>query len=94
MKNKFCSRGKQFADVVDSGNQMLKAMNGQSTQEASECVAESQGSTLKWGGCQVCSWVRLWVKERELPQSTRGTHAKVSLLLDDPKVEPELQVYL
>ena len=65
----------------------LKVMNGQSTQEASECAAESQGFTLKWGGCQVCSWVKLWIKERELPRSARGRYAKVSSLL-------ELQAYL
>lgn len=70
----------------------LKIKNGRSTQKASECAAESQGFAPKWGGRQVRSWAKVWVKERELPRSQRGSHAKVSSLLDDPKVADELRM--
>lgn len=72
----------------------LMIKNGWSTPEAAECTAESQGFVLQWGGHQVCSWTKVWLKRRELPQSARGSHAKVESLLDDSIVAAELQTYL
>ena len=72
----------------------LKIKNGRSTEEAGERAAESQGFAPRWGGRQVRSWAKVWMKERELPQSARGSHAKVSSLLDDPKIAAELRTYL
>ena len=63
-------------------------------QEAGEHAAESQGFAPRWGGHQVCSWAKIWVEKRELPQSTRGHHVKVKSLLDGPHVVAELQTYL
>ncbi|KAI6035963.1 hypothetical protein BKA83DRAFT_4459587 [Pisolithus microcarpus] len=34
---------------------------------ASECAAESQGFSERWGGQMVHCWVKEWVKNRELP---------------------------
>lgn len=39
-------------------------------------------------------WAKVWVEERELPQSQRGHHMKVESLLDDPTVAAELKAYL
>ncbi|KAF8235580.1 hypothetical protein L208DRAFT_1376443 [Tricholoma matsutake] len=69
----------------------LKMKNGQSTQEAGEHAAESQGFAPRWGGRQVRSWAKVWVAKRELPKSVRGSHVKVRSLLDDPKVAGELR---
>lgn len=67
---------------------------GRSTQEAAVCAAESQGFAPKWGARQVRSWTKVWVEKRELPQSMRGSHAKVQSLLADPAIAAELRVYL
>jgi hypothetical protein len=72
----------------------LMIKNVRPTPEAAERAAESQGFVPKWGGRQVCSWTRVWVEKRELPQSTRGRHTKVKSLLDDPVVAAELRTYL
>ena len=35
-----------------------------------------------------------WVKQRELPQSKRGAHAKTYSLISDPIIQAELQSYM
>lgn len=72
----------------------LMIKNRRSTPEAAERAAETQGFAPKWGGRQVCSWTKVWIEKRELPQSARGRHAKVKSLLDDPIVAAELWTYL
>ena len=72
----------------------LMIKNGWSTPEAAERAAESQGFVPKWGGHQVRSWTKVWLKRWELPQSARGSDAKVQSLLDDPIVAAELWTYL
>ncbi|KIJ35189.1 hypothetical protein M422DRAFT_181072 [Sphaerobolus stellatus SS14] len=68
--------------------------NGRKLMDASERAAESQGFAKNWDGRMVRSWVRLWIKSRELPTLKRGRHSKVFSLLDDPLVCTELQTYL
>ncbi|KIJ45003.1 hypothetical protein M422DRAFT_128168, partial [Sphaerobolus stellatus SS14] len=68
--------------------------NGRKLMDASERAAESQGFAKNWGGRMVRSWVRLWIKSRELPTSKQGRHSKVFSLLDDPLVCTELRTYL
>lgn len=58
--------------------------------DASEKAAESNGFAAKWGGRCVRSWTRRWIKERKLPESRKGRHAKVYSLLDDPAIKAEL----
>ena len=62
--------------------------------EAGQCAAHSQKFAPKWGGCQVQSWAKGWVEERQLPESKRGCHAKVGSLLSDPAVAAKLKAYL
>jgi len=68
--------------------------NGRKSIDASEIAAESQGFSKKWGGRLVRSWVRDWIKHRELPSSSRGCHVKVYSLLEDPEICTELRSYL
>ncbi|KAF7371965.1 hypothetical protein MVEN_00054500 [Mycena venus] len=68
--------------------------NGRLGIEASERAAESQGFAAKWGGRNVRSWTRRWIRERELPISRRGAHGKVYSLLDEPGIKAELRAYV
>ncbi|KIL57051.1 hypothetical protein M378DRAFT_33779, partial [Amanita muscaria Koide BX008] len=68
--------------------------NGRKAFDASECAAESQGFAAKWGGRMVRSWVQRWLKDRELPMSLKGNHAKTFSLLDDPAIRAELRSYV
>jgi len=68
----------------------LVVKNGRLFMDASEMVAESNGFALRWGGRQVCSWTRAWIRTRNLPVSMQGKHAKVYSLLSDPTVAAEL----
>ncbi|KAJ6483107.1 hypothetical protein C8R45DRAFT_931736 [Mycena sanguinolenta] len=68
--------------------------NGRLGIEASERAAEGQGFAAKWGGRNVRSWTRRWIKERELPVSRRGAHGKVYSLLDEPGIKAELRAYV
>ncbi|KAG2342389.1 hypothetical protein BDR05DRAFT_1001010 [Suillus weaverae] len=62
--------------------------------DASWRAAESHGFAANWGDCQVCSWTRLWVADRKLPESLQGRHAKVYSLLGDPMIATKLQAYV
>ena len=64
--------------------------NGRPFMDASEMAAESNGFAPKWGGRQVRSWTKLWIRTRDLPKSLQGKHAKVYSLLSDPTVAAEL----
>ncbi|KAJ7607101.1 hypothetical protein DFH06DRAFT_1275273 [Mycena polygramma] len=56
---------------------LMVVKNGRLGVEASEKAAESQGFAAKWGGRNVRSWTRRWIRERELPVSRKGSHGKV-----------------
>jgi hypothetical protein len=95
-------------DVFATGRNGLQAYRGRAVQsclhmivnnkrgliDASQRAAESQGFAEKWGGRLVRSWVRIWIKERKLPVSSRGRHMKVFTLLSDPGVCAELRSYV
>ncbi|KIJ51680.1 hypothetical protein M422DRAFT_78752, partial [Sphaerobolus stellatus SS14] len=81
------------ARAIESCLQMM-VKNGRKLMDTSERAAESQGFAKNWGGRMVWSWVRLWIKSRELPTSKQGRHSKVFSLLDDPLVCTELRTYL
>ncbi|KIJ32775.1 hypothetical protein M422DRAFT_265411 [Sphaerobolus stellatus SS14] len=81
------------ARAIESCLQMM-VKNGRKLMDTSERAAESQGFAQNWGGRMVRSWVRLWIKSRELPTSKQGRHSKVFSLLDDPLVCTELRTYL
>ncbi|KAI6097339.1 hypothetical protein EDD16DRAFT_1527624 [Pisolithus croceorrhizus] len=68
--------------------------NGHDAIKASKMAAECHGFTAAWGGCQVCSWTRVWISQCTLPVSLGGCHAKVYLLLDDPAIATELCMYV
>jgi hypothetical protein len=61
---------------------------------ALEQAAETHGFAAKWGGRQLCSWTRHWMKTRELPKLLQGHHAKVYSLLSDPTIAAELRAYI
>lgn len=54
------------ACAIQSHLQMV-VNNKRKAIEASEIAAESQGFAAKWGGRMVQTWVRCWLKKRELP---------------------------
>jgi len=62
--------------------------------DASERAAESHHFAAKWGGRMIRSWVSHWLKSRELPESKRGKHNKISSILDDPAICTELRSHL
>ncbi|KIJ32265.1 hypothetical protein M422DRAFT_265927 [Sphaerobolus stellatus SS14] len=66
------------ACAIESCLQMM-VKNGRKLMDTSERAAESQGFAKNWGGRMVRSWVRLWIKSRELPTSKRGRHSKWSM---------------
>jgi hypothetical protein len=61
---------------------------------ASEIAAEGLGFAKVWGGRQVRRWARVWMNDRELPQSERGCHVKVKTLLEDPAIKTELRTFM
>ncbi|KAF8871143.1 hypothetical protein BD779DRAFT_1454453 [Infundibulicybe gibba] len=61
---------------------------------ASMVAAEGHGFAPHWGGRQVRSWTRAWVKTRKLPVSWRGRHAKTDSLLADPAIATQCRTYL
>ncbi|KAF8157614.1 hypothetical protein K438DRAFT_1620770 [Mycena galopus ATCC 62051] len=73
---------------------VMVVRRGRLTVDASERAAESQGFAAKWGGRSVRKWTRTWIKERKLPTSQKGRHAKVYSLLDDPTIRAELRAYV
>ena len=68
--------------------------NSRLTIEASEYAAESHGFAAKWEGRSLQAWTRLWIKEWCLPQSKKGCHGKVYLVLDDPAIHAELWTFV
>ncbi|KAH9165903.1 hypothetical protein EDB89DRAFT_2076344 [Lactarius sanguifluus] len=62
--------------------------------EASHAAAVGAMMAREWGGRQVHRWMHVWVKQRELPQSKRGTHAKTYSLVSDPIIRAELRSYM
>lgn len=73
---------------------VMVVKNKRSFTDGSERAAESNGFSTKWGGRQLRSWSRRWVKTRELPKSMQGRHAKVYSLLSDPAIAAELRAYV
>ncbi|TFY50693.1 hypothetical protein EVG20_g11382 [Dentipellis fragilis] len=61
---------------------------------ASQMAAAGNMLAEHWGGRQVRRWTQKWVKERILPESKRGNHAKVFSLFSDPAVRAELGVFM
>ncbi|KAE9394408.1 hypothetical protein BT96DRAFT_958801 [Gymnopus androsaceus JB14] len=42
----------------------------------------------------VAKWTAVWVKDRDLPESDRGSHAKRFSVLDDPEIKEGMAAYL
>ena len=61
---------------------------------ASEIAAEGLGFVKGWGSRQVRRWVRVWLNDRDLPESNRGCHVKVKSLFEDPAIRAELRTYV
>jgi len=72
----------------------LVIKNSQRFTSASKQATETHGFAAAWGGRQVCSWTRQWMKTRELPKSMQGHHSKVYSLLSDPTIAAELRAYI
>ncbi|KAM6490142.1 hypothetical protein JOM56_014461 [Amanita muscaria] len=68
--------------------------NQRKLMDASERAAEGQGFAPKWGGRLVRSWVHRWIRNRELPTSMKGNHAKSFSFLDDPAIRAELRSFV
>jgi hypothetical protein len=73
---------------------MMMLKGDQKMIDASWHAAEAQGFVHDWGGRLVHQWVRQWVKDRTLPESSRGHHIKSFSLLNDPAIATELRTYV
>ena len=62
--------------------------------KAAKQAAEAFGFAANWGGHQLRGWNRQWVKDRTLPVSLQGCHAKIESLLNEPAIAAELRLYL
>jgi hypothetical protein len=58
--------------------------------KSSQAAAVGAMMAKGWGGQQVHQWMHIWVKQRELPQSKRGTHAKTYSLISNPIIQAKL----
>ncbi len=72
----------------------LVIKNGCGWAKAAKQAAETHGFAVNWGGRQLRGWNRQWIKERILPISRQGRHAKIDSLLNDPAIAAELRLYL
>ncbi|KZV70014.1 hypothetical protein PENSPDRAFT_632253 [Peniophora sp. CONT] len=61
---------------------------------ASEKAAQANKFAPEWGGRLVRVWTKKWIKERSLPESDQGQHAKVLSIFDDPTVRAEISAYM
>jgi hypothetical protein len=68
--------------------------NGQLFAVALEMAAETHDFAPKWGGWQIHTWTKQWLKTRDLPKLLKGSHAKLYSLLNDPVVVAELRTYI
>ncbi len=57
-------------------------------------AAGSYGFSPLWGSRMVRAWVRQFMKDHSLPESSVGCHAKIKSLLDDPILRAEIRSYL
>lgn len=72
--------------VVEKGRGMM---------EASKAAAEAQRFKGDWSpGRLVRLWTRVWVDEREMPESRKGAHAKAYTLLSNPTIATEMRSFL
>ncbi|KAJ4492735.1 hypothetical protein C8J55DRAFT_418198 [Lentinula edodes] len=60
----------------------------------SKSSATTHGFAPNHGSRMLRGWVKSWILTRELPTSSRGSHAKVFSLLSDPTLHAEIQSYL
>jgi hypothetical protein len=72
----------------------LVIKNGCGWAKVAKQAAETHGFAVNWGGHQLQGWNQQWVKERILPVSRQGRHAKIDSLLNDPAIAAELSLYL
>ncbi|KAJ3820387.1 hypothetical protein F5880DRAFT_1451657, partial [Lentinula raphanica] len=72
----------------------MVVQNGRKRIDASQRAAESQQFAPSWGGRLVRKWAKAWIESMELPESSRGCHAKVFSLLEDPVIRAELRSWL
>ena len=68
--------------------------SGYSWAKAAKQAVEAYGFTANWGGWQLRGWNQQWVKDRALPVSLQGHHAKIRSLLNDSAIAAKLQLYL
>jgi hypothetical protein len=71
----------------------LVVKNGCGWAKGVKQAAETYGFVTNWGGRQLRGWNQQWIKERILPISRQGRHAKINSL-NDPAIAVELQLYL
>ena len=72
----------------------LVVNNRQHFVDASQCAAKTHGFAMAWGSQKLHSWIRHWMKTRELPKSIKGQHAKVFSILSNPTIAAELRAYV
>ncbi|KAE9384441.1 hypothetical protein BT96DRAFT_950564 [Gymnopus androsaceus JB14] len=77
---------------IESSLKMI--VNGRKLGDASQRAAEAQGFASKNGARNVAKWIAVWVKDRDLPESDRGSHAKRFSVLDDPEIKEGMAAYL
>ncbi|KAJ6482791.1 hypothetical protein C8R45DRAFT_1150430 [Mycena sanguinolenta] len=72
----------------------LVVRNSRKLMDASAMAAETHGFARCWGSRLARQWTAGWVRNRELPESDRGRHAKTWSLLNDPEIKEELVAFL
>ncbi|KAI0337675.1 hypothetical protein BDW22DRAFT_1423443 [Trametopsis cervina] len=61
---------------------------------ASRIAAEANGFAVNWGSRLARKWTQAWIKNRALPTSNRGQHAKITSIFSDPTVRAAMSNYM
>jgi len=78
----------RHAHAMESHLQLV-VKNGCGWVKVVKQAAETHGFAANLGGWQLWGWNQQWVKERILPVSCQGCHAKIDSLLNDPAISPK-----
>jgi len=78
----------RHAHAMESHLQLV-VKNGCGWAKVVKQAAETHGFAENLGGWQLWGWNQQWVKERILPVSCQGCHAKIDSLLNDPAISPK-----
>lgn len=61
---------------------------------ASQVAAEANGFSVGWGARLARKWTQAWIRDRALPTSHRGQHAKIASIFSEPAVRAAMSSYM